>query len=246
MEQKESKKKKVLRITLVVVISLALILGTFLGLYYSGLWQQFNSVEKMRELIQHTGFWGRLVFFCLQFLQVTFIPIPSTILSIAGAILFGPLQGSLISLAGILLGSAVAFLLGQTFGKRLVVFMVGEESCKKWTKYLSRAKFGFAIMMLLPMFPDDILCLVAGLTDMSWNFFMITNIIARPIGIFMTSYLGSGDFIPYSGWGLAVWGAILVVSFAAVFVTTKYQKQIEGFIYKKFKKRDWHKVIIVL
>lgn len=238
MEDKITKRKHILRISLVVLISIIVVLGVFLILYFTGLWEKFNSVEKMRELISETGFWGRLVFFCLQFLQVTFIPIPSTILTIAGAILFGPLQGSLISLAGILLGSAVAFLLGQTFGKKLVAFMVGEESCKKWTKYLSKAKFGFVIMMLLPMFPDDILCLVAGLTDMSWNFFMITNIIARPIGIFMTSYLGSGDFIPYSGWGLAVWAGILLVSLIAVYLTTKYQNQIEQFIYNKFKRKS--------
>ncbi len=231
------KSKKIWRIFLVLFVIIAILVGGFLALYFSGLWEEFNSVDKIRNLIQSTGFWGKLVFFCLQFLQVTFIPIPSTILTIAGAILFGPLQGSLLSLAGIFLGSAVAFLLGQTCGRKLVEFMVGKDSCKKWTKYLSKAKFGFIIMMLLPMFPDDILCLVAGLTDMSWNFFMITNIISRPIGVFMTSFLGSGDIIPYSGWGLAVWGIILAISIVAIYLTTKYQEQIESFIYKKFKKR---------
>ena len=236
MEEKDTKSKKIWRILLVSFLTIGIILGIFLALFYTGVWEKFNSVEKMRDLIQGTGFWGRLVFFSLQFLQVTFIPIPSTILTIAGAILFGPLQGSLISLAGILMGSAVAFLLGKTFGKKLVSFMVGKDTCAKWTKYLSRAKFGFVIMMLLPMFPDDILCLVAGITDMSWNFFMITNLIARPIGIFLTSYLGSGDFIPYSGWGLIVWGIILILSFVAIYLTTKYQENIERFIYKKFRK----------
>ena len=87
------------------------------------------------------------------------------------------------------------------------------------------------------MFPDDILCLVAGLTDMSWSFFMITNLIARPIGVFLTSFLGSGDFIPYSGWGLAVWAVILIVAGLAIFFSTKYQREIEGYFMKKFKKR---------
>lgn len=232
-----SKKGKILRILLVSGLTILICVGAFLILYFTGLWDDLNSVEKLRNLIQRTGFWGRFVFFALQFLQVTFIPIPSTILTIAGAIVFGPLQGALLSLAGILLGSAVAFLLGQTFGRKLVIFMVGKESEEKWVKFLSRAKFSFVIMMLLPMFPDDILCLVAGLTDMTWTFFMVTNLIARPIGVFMTSYLGSGDFIPYSGWGLLVWAVILAASGLAIYFSTKYQKEIERFLITRFKRK---------
>lgn len=232
-----SKKSAIFRVLLVFFLTILVCTGVFLALYFTGLWEELNSVEKLRNLIQKTGFYGRFVFFVLQFLQVTFIPIPSTILTIAGAVVFGPLQGSLLSLAGILLGSAVAFLLGQTFGRKLVSFMVGKENQEKWVRFLSKAKYSFVIMMLLPMFPDDILCLVAGLTDMSWTFFMVTNLVTRPIGIFMTSYLGSGDFIPYYGWGLVVWGGIIVLAGLLIFFATKYQKQIEGFLIKIFKKK---------
>ena len=232
-----TKKAKVLRMLFVFGTTALICVGIFLLLYFTGLWDDLNSVEKLRNLILKTGFWGRLVFLILQFLQVTFIPIPSTILTIAGAIAFGPLQGSLLSLAGILLGSAVAFLLGRSFGRKLVIFMVGKESEEKWVRYLSRAKFSFVIMMILPMFPDDILCLVAGLTDMSWTFFMLTNIIARPIGIFLTSFLGSGDFIPYAGWGLFVWGGILVFAGVLIYLSTKYQKEIEKKIVFFIKQR---------
>jgi len=238
MEEKELKRKKILRISLVFGGGLVLILGVFLLLYFTGLWEEFNSVEKVRNLIKNTGFWGKLVFLFLQFLQVTFIPIPSTILTVAGAIVFGPLQGALLSLAGILLGSMVAFLLGQTCGRKLVEFMVGKECCEKWRKYLSKAKFSFVIMMFLPMFPDDILCLVAGLTDMSWTFFMVTNLVTRPIGIFTTSFLGSGELIPFSGWGIAVWSVIFVVVGLLIYFSTKYQQQIENYILKKFKRKS--------
>ena len=237
MERKSINVKKWFRILIGVLVLAILFVGGFLLLYFTGLWEKFNSVDKVRILIQELGFWGRFTFFLLQVLQVTIIPIPSTVLTIAGAIVFGPLQGALLSLAGILLGSALAFLLGQTFGKKLVAFMVGKENCEKWSKFLSKAKYSFVIMMLLPMFPDDILCLVAGLTDMSWAFFMATNLIARPIGVFLTSFLGSGDFIPYSGWGLAVWGVILLISGFAIYFSTKYQKDIEKILIKKFHKK---------
>ena len=174
------------------------------------------------------------MFVFLQFLQVTFLPIPSTISTLAGVLIYGPLQAALLSLAGILLGSVFAFWLGRVFGRKLVSFMVGKDTCNKWADFLTNAKYSFFIMMILPMFPDDVLCLVAGITNMSWTFFVVTNLIARPIGVVMTCYLGSGEIIPYHGWGLTVWAVILILIAAMLWLSFKYQKQIGNFLKKTF------------
>ena len=92
-------------------------------------------------------------------------------------------------------------------------------------------------MMVLPIFPDDVLCLVAGLTNMTWKFFVLTNLIARPIGIFMTCYLGSGELIPYHGWGLVAWAFIIVLVVILLYLTFKYRPQIENFLKTKFRSK---------
>lgn len=230
-------KKKIIRSSIVVAVLIAVLVLTYYILVWTGAWEYINSVDKIRELILSAGFWGRLAFVFIQFLQVTFLPIPSTISTLAGVLIYGPLEAALLSLAGILLGSVLAFALGRTFGRKLVIFMVGEETCKKWEKFLSNAKYSFFIMMVLPMFPDDVLCLVAGLTDMSWAFFVITNLIARPIGIFMTCYLGSGELIPYHGWGLVAWAFIVVFVAILLFLSFKYRDNIENFLQEKFKSK---------
>ena len=244
VEKKElTLKSKILRTILVcVIIACVVVLGYYI-LRWTGVWEKINSVEKLQELILSWGFWGRLGFVVLSFLQVTFIPLPSTVTIIAGTLIYGPLQASLLSLSGILLGSMLAFLLGKVFGRKLVVFMVGERTCQKWVHFLSNAKYSFFIMMLLPIFPDDVLCLVAGLTNMSWAFFTVTNLIARPIGIFTVSYFGSGYLIPYHGWGLAVWAVIIVLIIAVLILSYKYQKQIENFLLKIFRnKKNKYKI----
>lgn len=229
-----SKRKKIVRSVIVLLSFVALGALLYGVLVWTGAWEYINSVEKIRRMILSLGFWGRLVFVLLQFLQVTFIPIPSTISTLAGVLIYGPLQTSLLSLSGILLGSVFAFWLGRTFGRKIVSFMVGDEACSKWVKFLTDAKYSFFIMMVLPMFPDDILCLVAGVTDMTWGFFVITNLIARPIGIFVTCYLGSGEIIPYHSWGLAVWAIIIVAVAVLLWLSYKYQKQIENFLKTTF------------
>ncbi len=238
MKEKEfSKKKKIIRTVLVLLIITIILVGIFLALYFTGLWEELNSVEKLKNLILSFGFWGRCFFVFFQFLQVTFIPIPSPILIIAGTLIYGPMQASILSFGGIMLGSAVAFFLGRIFGIKLVNFMVGEETRKKWTNYLSKSKYSFAVMMILPFFPDDILCLVAGLTNMSWSYFILVQFVSRPIGILTTAYFSSGEVIPYHGWGLVVWAIIAILAVALIYLTTKYNDKIEEFVAKKILRK---------
>lgn len=229
--------KTFLKILLVVFVSAVVIVGTYLILLYTGLWEKLNSVEKLKSFILEQGIWGRVFFIFLQFIQVAFLPIPSPLVVVAGSLIYGPFQASLLSLAGILLGSAVAFAIGRIFGKKVVSFMVGKDNQKKWSSYLSNAKYSFVLMMLLPLFPDDVLCMVAGLTDMSWTFFMVTQLITRTIGIFTMSFLSVGDIIPFSGWGIYVWILIGLFAVLAIYFSIKYNKEIENLIYKVFKKK---------
>lgn len=235
-EKKEKKdlslKAKIIRTVIVVLVISGLIVLGYYILNWTGVWEHINTAEKLRDVILSWGIWGRLGFIFIQFAQVTFLPLPSTVTVIAGSLVYGPLQGGLLSTAGILLGSIFAFFLGRVFGKKLVVFMVGEKTCDKWTHFLSNAKYSFVIMMLLPIFPDDVLCLVAGLTNMSWTFFTVTNLISRPIGVLSVSYVNA--LIPYHGWGLAVWAVIIVAIVVVIVLAYKYQKQIENFILKIF------------
>ena len=232
-----SKKSKIIRSLIVIAIFTAVIVLAYYVLVWTGAWEYINSVDKIRQLILSMEFWGRFAFVMLQFLQVTFLPIPSTISTLAGVLIYGPLQTALLSLAGIMLGSVLAFWLGRQFGRKLVAFMVGEETCKKWTDFLTKAKYSFFVMMVLPIFPDDVLCLVAGLTNMTWKFFVITNLIARPIGIFLTCYIGSGEIIPYYGWGLVAWAFIIVLVGVLLFLSFKFRPQIESFLKNKFKSK---------
>ena len=237
MEEKLSKKKKIIRSCIVIAIILVVCTLAYFILVWTGAWEYINSVDKIRNLILSLGFWGRFAFVMLQFLQVTFLPLPSTVTTLAGVLIYGPLQTALLSLAGVVLGSVFAFFLGRMFGRKLVEFMVGKETCEKWVKFLTNAKYSFFVMMVLPVFPDDVLCIVAGLTNMSWTFFVVTNLIARPIGIFMTCYLGSGHLIPYHGWGLVVWAIIVVLVGILLFLSFKYQSKIEAFLQTKFRSK---------
>ena len=202
--------------------------------------------DKLQAALSEVGWWKYLIFCLLQFLQVTFIPLPAMVTTIVGTILFGPFVATLLSLVGIMSGSIFAFWLGDKFGEKVVSWIVGEKSMKKYSNLLfDKGKYIFFLMMLFPIFPDDVLCLVAGMTAMTYRFFLVTIVLTRPIGIIMTCYLGSGDIIPFSGWGLIVWAVLILILIILFWVAYRYKDQIEqlinnmaAFLKKKFMSKQ--------
>ncbi len=222
----------------IIVIAFVFTWGYYLFVVFD-LIKYLTDASAMEEALRNIGWWKYLVFFALQFLQVTFIPLPAMVTTVAGSVLFGPGIATLLSLAGIMLGSIVAFIIGDKCGERVVAWIIGEKQMKKYSTLLfDKGKYIFFLMMLFPLFPDDILCLVAGMTTMSFRFFLITIILTRPIGIVMTCYLSVS--IPYHGWGLAVWAVLIIIIVFAFWLSYKYKDQIEAYVTKlseKFSRR---------
>lgn len=217
-----------LKLTFTANVIASIVLWGYWVLILCGLKEIFSSAEALQEAVAATGAWGMVVYVLIQFLQVTFIPLPAMVTTLAGTALFGPFTASILSLVGIMLGSVFAFWLGDKFGEKICVWIAGKEATEKYSKLLyEKGKYLFFLMMLFPLFPDDVLCLIAGMTSMSFRYFFITIILTRPIGIFMTCYLGSGQIIPYSGWGLIVWGIIIAIMLVLFICAYKFQPQIE-------------------
>ena len=232
-----TKKGKVLRFFLVLLFFTALILGGYFILKNTGLLEKFNNLEDIKNFILSGGNFSVFIFVLIQFLQVTIHPLPTFLTTIAGALIFGPLKTFILSFVSIMLGSFFAFWLGRKFGKKILVWIAGKRDAEKWTQKLTNGKYAYFLMMLFPAFPDDILCIAAGVTNMTLKFFTITNLITRPLGLFCLCYIGSGNLIPYHDWGLIVWGIIIVFVIASFIISIKYQDKIENFINKLTKKR---------
>ena len=219
--------KKILRaFILFSLIGIAALAG-YVVLEHFDLLQKIDSVEEIRNLILSAGALSYIMFFVLQFLQVTFVPIPSMLTTLAGVVIFGPLTSFIYSTCAILLGSFVAFWLGRRFGVRMLGWVAGKEDAEKFRNRLSRCKYMFCLMLLFPGSPDDLLCLVAGTTTMTKKFFAVSICIFRPIAIFFTCFFGGGFVIPFEGYWFILWGALVIVIGILLFLSVKYQQKIE-------------------
>lgn len=223
-------KQKVVKLLITIGIILLVCLAVYLPLQLTGTINKINSAEKLKEVILSGGAYSYLIYFSIQFLQVTFLPLPAFVTTVPGTWVFGPWVAFGISFLAIMAGTIFAFFLGRKIGKPIINWIVGEKDAVKWNEKLEKGKFVFFLMMLFPFFPDDILCLLVGATNMSFKFFLVTNLISRPIGIACTCFLGSGILIPFSGWGIPVWIVLIALMGIAFYLSWKYQKQIENFV----------------
>lgn len=222
----EGKYKIPLRITTVITIGLSIIVFAYIFAELMGWIKYLEDFDAIKSFILSTKQWGIITFLLLTIFQVVFLPIPAAVTILIGVAIYGPWISFLLSLAGTYIGSIICFWLGKCFGKKLVAWMIGKDSAEKYAKMLNdKGKWIFALMLLFPFFPDDTLCLVAGSTTMTWKFFLTAMIIARPLIIAFTSFFGSGEIIPYSGWGIPVWIGIFVLCIVLLIIATKLKNK---------------------
>lgn len=209
-----------------LVFLVALELG-YIAWDYSGLSDRIRSVEQLQELIEGVGIWAWVVFFVITLLQVVVLPIPAAVTVIAGALAFGKTASFIISTAGTLVGSVICFFIGRKFGKKVVSWLIGEDKTEKYATLISeKGKVPFIAMMLFPFFPDDILCMTAGLTNMTFKFFIIAITATRPIMLAFYSYFGTGSIIPFNTWwGILSWVGIFVAAVVLMYIANRLIKK---------------------
>lgn len=234
--------KSLYRLAICLIVCLLIISGIFFAVCATGFINDMTSIEALREYIESSGNWAVWVFILFQFLQVVILPIPSTVTVMAGVALFGPLKCSLFSFIGIFIGSVLAFGIGRWLGYKVVSWIVGKEDLDKWLKKIKGKDYLIlSIMFLLPLFPDDVLCFIAGLSSMTWGYFLVMIFVTRALSITLSAY--SFDTIPFTTWwGILCWALIISAVVALFWLVCKYSDKIDWFIknklgFKNLKKR---------
>ena len=170
-----------------IIISLLVITIVVVGAYFvfKGLGLTNLTKEQLQEKVASTGAIAPLVFIAVSFLQVTFVPIPGVVTILAGNYLFGFWLSFLYSYIGMMIGGIVAWWLGRVLGRPYINWLAGsKKEANNWLKRLKGRETVFLFFaFLLPFFPDDLLCSVAGILPIKFSTFLILQVITRATSI---------------------------------------------------------------
>ena len=241
MEKKIDIKSIIIKIIISLLVIGLIILGLYFLFKYLG-WTNLTK-EELQAKIASTGVFAPIVFIVASFLQVTFIPIPSSVTIIVGNYLFGFWLSFLYSYIGIILGSILAFYLGRWLGRPFVNWVVGDSKAvdEYLIKMKNKEKVILFFMFLLPLFPDDALCSLAGILPISFLTFLFMQLLTRATSILGTLFFMSGEIIRYDALGITIIVIVCILALVAFYLSYKYADKINEIFYNIMDKITFRK-----
>ena len=182
--------KKKLFIALTVVV---MILGWLLGLLFVAD-SIFGFLAPFRVFIASMGDWAWLIFSVIFVASVGgafFIGGLGSSFIYMSVMLFGVWRGFVISTVCIFLASMLTYALGDRIGEKPFKWAIGDANYEKANKVICSPTF-VALALLLPYFPDSLVCFFAGSSKMRWWSFAIVALVTRTMGVAGICFLGSG------------------------------------------------------
>lgn len=163
-------------------------------------------------------FYAVTILILAQALQVIISFIPGGPFQITASYFYGVIPALTISLVGCVIGSALAFMLAKFLGHDAMYTIWGKEKFQHIHQKLdaSRALVLVFLFYLIPAIPKDMICYVAGLTDMKMSSFLIVSTMARVpsmIGnLLIGTFFSKGNYFGV-GMTVMVLTAIAVVAY---------------------------------
>lgn len=205
-----------------------------LFLWRTGFFSALTSSASLEAYINRFSPFAQCFYFLLQLMSVVLAPIPSNITALAGAVLFGLWESFLLTYAAVVLGSILVFGLARVLGRSFADRIVSRKISDKYLNVIQAKQDTFLLLVfLLPFFPDDLICILAGLTTIRSLRFFVIALIARPWGLFVASAVGSASL------SIPLWGMILLgIGGVALFIVgLKYGDVWEQALLNKFKRK---------
>jgi len=151
-----------------------------------------KSKNTVKNFFDSFGAWEQVFFIFVQILQVFFAPIPGQLTGLLGGFLFGFWQGLLLTMLGLAIGSFLAIGLSRLLRDYVVQKFVPKVLLEKFDYLIDKGGLmTFFMIFLLPAFPDDAVCFIAGLTRLSISKLVIVCVLGRLPGMAILTFAGT-------------------------------------------------------
>ncbi len=191
-------------IGILIIISALALFGAIFYFIGKPMLEFVSEPERFKEWIDQKGIFGRIIFVFMVILQIFVAIIPGEPIEIVAGYAFGPIEGTLLCMIGILLGSLAVFSLVRVFGMKLLLLFFSREKIES-VRFLNNTKRLSVLLFFLffiPGTPKDLLTYFAGLTKIKMSVYLVISCVAR-IPSVITSTVG-GDAISSREYMLAI------------------------------------------
>ena len=185
-------KKKIIIITFLVVICCA-------AFAYAVSQIPIQEIENMLKGIPH-GL-RELCMVGLISLQIFLAFLPGEPLELAAGFLFGSVGGTILCLAGSMLGTLLVYVLVQKFGHRIISLFFKQKTVDELHQVLEKRNsfYWMFLIFLIPGSPKDLMTYVVSLSNIAlWKWLLLTTIGRLPsivTSTFMSGSIKEGNYL---------------------------------------------------
>lgn len=224
--------KKILLIFCIIAILCAM---SYL-VYYLLKKYNITSISTLRKFISKFGGWAWFVFLLAQIVlsvPIFVVPFEDELWVTLSIILFGAKIGFVLSAIAMIAVSSILYLCGNKFGVKLANKVIGADEVDHVSKkFNNKSKLSLPFLYLIPLFPHDVLCVIAGISKLNFVYFFVVTLLMRSLEIVAICFMG-GTLIPWSTLSIFEWlvlGNLLIVD---IYLLSKLQKYMENKLEKR-------------
>ena len=172
------------------------------------------SLEALQARIAELGLWGPFAFIAL-YAVVAVTPIPVTIMAVAAGMIFGLPVGTVLSMAGVVLGCFGGYGLARALGRDTVMRMLGSHAEVIEERLHDGGFYAVCTLRLMPGIPYWPVNYGSGALGVSSREFLIATVVSALPG--QVSLIAIGAFIADPS---VLSGAAVVISWVVVIALT--------------------------
>ena len=189
----EKKRKIVSAIAIVLLVLFSVTVGWFIG---KPLIDFVSEPIEFRNWVNESGIWGRIAFVGMVVFQVVIALLPGEPFEIGAGYAFGIIEGTVLCVIGITIGSLIVFTLVKRFGVKLVEVFFDFEKIRSLKFLQNKKKLNMFVFLLffLPGTPKDLLTYFLGLTSVNKGKVIFLASVARLPSV-ITSILGGSALV---------------------------------------------------
>lgn len=152
-----------------------------------------ENPELFRSWVDSYGIWSRVIFIGMVILQVLVAFIPGEAIELAAGYAFGAVEGTLLFMVGIVIGSWIIFLLVRRLGVKMVEVFFPKRTISEvgFLKNTKKTKIIAFLLMLIPGTPKDFLSYFAGLTNLTLSQWLCIVVVARTPSVVTSTVTGA-------------------------------------------------------
>lgn len=170
-------------------------IGVFLGSVAVSLIHYLSKIVYImnnfgfQNFLKNYGNKALIIYFIISFLQPIVLPVPEPITIMAGSSVFGAFNGAVIGFLGTVLGIITMYVFIRATGGKFIEKFVSSKQIEKFNRYIKKNEFIVILsLFILPILPDEAICVGAGLTKVTSYKFIGIAIISKIITAFSLSY----------------------------------------------------------